>query len=85
MPTDKKRVNLTLPDAVYERILAYKTKNGITSDASACLQLITRQLEAMEQGELMLQAASKFSLDELQQLSSMGFSLIKEAAEKNKQ
>lgn len=83
MPTDKKRVNLTLPDPVYERILAYKTKNGITSDASACLQLITRQLEAMEQGELMLQAASKFSLDELQQLSTMGFNLIKEAAEKN--
>ena len=83
MPTDKKRVNLTLPDAVYERILVYKTRNGITSDASACLQLITRQLDAMDQGELMLQAASKFSLDELRQLSDIGFSYIKEATEKN--
>lgn len=82
MPTDKKRVNLTLPDAVYERIVAYKTKNGITSDASACLQLITRQLDAMDQGELMLQAASKFSLEELRQLSDIGFSIIKETAGK---
>ena len=83
MPTDKKRVNLTLPDAVYERIVSYKAKNGITSDASACLQLITRQLDAMDQGELMLQAASKFSLEELRQLSDIGFSIIKETAAKN--
>lgn len=82
MPTDKKRVNLTIPDALYDRLSAYKKKNGITSDAGACLQLITRQLDNLEQGELILQAASKFSLDELQQLSNLGLSMLKQASDK---
>ena len=47
MPTKNKRVNLALPDAVYERLLKYKEKNGITSDAGACLMLIVRQLDAI--------------------------------------
>lgn len=78
MPTEKKRVNLSIPDAVYERLLAYKQKNGITSDAGACLQLITRQLDNIEQGELMLKAASKFSLEELQQMSNLGLATMKQ-------
>ena len=40
MPTDKKRINLSIPEEVYERLAKYKKKNGITSDAGACLQLI---------------------------------------------
>ena len=82
MPTDKKRVNLTIPDALYERLNAYKKKNGITSDAGACLQLITRQLDNLEQGELMLQAASKFSLEELQELSNLGLAMFKQVSDK---
>lgn len=78
MPTEKKRVNLSIPDAVYERLLTYKQKNGITSDAGACLQLITRQLDNIEQGELMLKAASKFSLEELQQMSNLGLATMKQ-------
>lgn len=87
MPTDKKRINLTIPEALYERILSYKMKNGIHSDASACLQLITRQLDNLEQGELFLKAASRFSLEELQQLSNHGIALLHGATteeEKNK-
>ena len=77
MPTDKKRVNLSIPDAVYERLLVYKQKNGITSDASACLQLITRQLDNIEHGEMMMKVASKFSLEELQQMSNLGLATMK--------
>ena len=36
MPTDKKRINLSIPEEVYERLAKYKKKNGITSDAGAC-------------------------------------------------
>ena len=78
MPTDKKRVNLTIPEALYDRILAYKAKNGISSDAGACLQLISRQLDSLEQGEKMLQAASRFSLEELQQISNIGLTMLKQ-------
>ena len=27
MPSDKKRINLTVPDALYERLQAFKAKN----------------------------------------------------------
>lgn len=40
MPTDKKRINLTLPLEVYDRVSAYREAHGILNDASACLQLI---------------------------------------------
>lgn len=81
MPTEKKRVNLSIPDAIYDRLQAYKQKNGITSDAGACLQLITRQLDGQDNADKMLQAASKFSLEELQSLSNLGLSLMKQAVD----
>lgn len=77
MPTTKKRVNLSVPDMLYERIQHYKEKNGITSDASACLQLITRQLDGIDNTEKMLRVASGFSLEELQQLSNAGIGALK--------
>lgn len=40
MPSDKKRINLTVPDAVYERLQQYKEDHGIFQDATACLQLL---------------------------------------------
>ena len=46
MPSTKKRVNLTIPGAVYDQLQAYKSRNGITTDASACLQLIVQQLSS---------------------------------------
>lgn len=79
MPTTNKRINLTIPELVYERLLAYKKKNGISSDAAACLQLIVRQLDGLDNMEKMLQLVSKFSPDELQQISSLGLNAIKES------
>ena len=35
MPSDKKRVNLTIPDDLYQRIQEYKQRQGVTNDASA--------------------------------------------------
>ena len=82
MPTTNKRINLTIPDNIYERLLVYKQKNGITSDASACLQLIVRQLDSIATGEQMMQLMSKFSLDELKQISDIGLADIKTALDK---
>lgn len=82
MPTTNKRINLTIPDNVYERLLTYKQKNGITSDSSACLQLIVRQLDSIDQGELMMQMVSRFSVDELKQISNVGFDIIKAELDK---
>lgn len=44
MPSDKKRINLTVPDAVYQQLQVYKESNGLTNDATACLQLIVQRL-----------------------------------------
>lgn len=78
MPTKNKRINLTIPENVYERIEKYKQKNGITSDASACLQLIVRQLDGQDSTEQMLDMVSRFSMEELQSISTMGFKAIKD-------
>ncbi len=78
MPTTNKRINLTVPAHIYERIDNYKAKNGISSDAAACLQLIIRQLDGQDNTEKMLGMVSRFSMEELQRISSMGFKAIKE-------
>ena len=78
MPTTNKRINLTIPEPVYERLLSYKKDNGISSDAAACMQLIVRQLDALDNAEKMLEMVSRFSMDELQQISTMGFKAIKD-------
>lgn len=44
MSTTKKRINLTVPDDLYERIQAYRDEHWIFSDAAACIQLISQQL-----------------------------------------
>ena len=77
MPTTNKRINLTIPDQLYERIQAYKQKNGITSDASACLQLVKRQLDTIDHDDMMMKMVSKFSLEELQNISNMGLTVVK--------
>lgn len=46
MPSDKKRINLTVPDDVYELLQKYKKNACISNDATACLQLIIQQLKA---------------------------------------
>ena len=85
MPTDKKRVNLSIPDNVYDRLQAYRIKNGISSDAGACLQLIIRQLDSLENAERMMQMVSRFSVDELQQFSNLGVATMKTMLETHKE
>jgi len=82
MPTTNKRINLTMPDNIYERLLTYKQKNGITSDASACLQLIVRQLDNIDASEQMMKMVSKYSLDEIKQLSDIGLTELKSIMDK---
>ena len=77
MPTEKKRINLSIPEEVYERLTKYKKKNGITSDAGACLQLIVRQLDALDNTEVMLDIVRRFSVVELNQLSEQGMTQLK--------
>lgn len=48
MPSDKKRINLTVPDEVYQRLQAYMVRNGIYRDATACMQLILLRLDVEE-------------------------------------
>ncbi len=84
MPTTKKRVNITVPEQVYDRLALYKQKNGITSDATACLQLIVRQLDALDNSEKMLEMMQRFTMDELQTISNEGFALIKQVTEQQK-
>lgn len=82
MPSTKKRINLTFPDVLYERLQTYKLKTGIASDASACLQLITQQLNGLEETELMMKLVRQSSTEQLLQLSQEGFSFMKEEMEK---
>lgn len=82
MPSDKKRINLTVPDEIYDRLQTYKEKNGITNDASACLQLIVQQLKAQENGELMLKLIQNSSVDQLMQMSKEGFTYAKDELQK---
>ena len=44
MPSDKQRVNLTIPDEIYKQLQKYKKENGFYHDASACMSLIVKRL-----------------------------------------
>ncbi len=85
MPSDKKRVNLTIPDELYARLQAYKTEQGISNDASACLQLIVQQLNGLENSKAMLRLINNCSVEQLTKLSVDGLTLTKAALENGKQ
>lgn len=84
MPSIKKRVNLTIPDSVYEQLQVYKSRNGITNDASACLALIVQQLNSLEKMENVLRLAQSLSMEQLNQLSKEGLSVVKNQADQQK-
>ena len=84
MPSDKKRINLTIPDELYARLQAYKTEQGISSDASACLQLIVQQLNGLEQSKAMLRLINNCSVEQLTKLSEEGYVELKAAMEREK-
>lgn len=82
MPTTNKRINLTVPEHLYERISAYKSRNGISSDAAACLQLVVQQLDGLDNSEKMMQMVSRFTVDELQEISKLGIQEVIKLKEK---
>lgn len=84
MPSTKKRVNLTIPDDIYDRIQDYKIKNGLESDATACLQLIVQQLNGLEKTEQLLGFIQKSNLDQLMQVSGEGLDTLKQLADGRK-
>lgn len=48
MPTTNKRINLSVPDDLYEKIAAYRDENFLPSDAAVCIQLIQQQFRIIE-------------------------------------
>jgi predicted CopG family antitoxin len=84
MPTTNKRVNLTLTDEVYEKLQEFKKKNGLISDATACLQLVVKQLQAQETSEQMLRLMQNMTLEQINEMSSQGMSYLKGEIDKKK-
>lgn len=78
MPSDKKRINLTVPDEIYEKLQRYKEENGLTNDATACLQLIVQQLKAQENTKMMMKLLETMSAEQFRKLSDEGLELMKE-------
>ncbi len=78
MPSDKKRVNLTVPDAVYEQLQKYKEENGLANDATACLQLIVLQLKAQKNSKIMMKLLQENSVEQLMKMSHEGVVYAKE-------
>ena len=77
MPSDKKRINLTVPDDVYELLQEYKKNACISNDATACLQLIIQQLKAEAGKHAFMKLFDNLSLEQLQQISNEGLGFLK--------
>ena len=84
MPSDKKRINLTIPDEVYERLQAYKNESGIVNDATACLQLIVQQLKAHENNKVIMNFLQNSTLEQLQQAANEGAAQLQDLRNKGK-
>ena len=78
MPSDKKRINLTVPDDVYELLQDYKRSACISNDATACLQLIIQQLKAETGKQAVIKIFENLSLEQLPQSSNEGLGFLKE-------
>lgn len=76
MPTEKKRVNLTIPEEVYERIANFRKKNSIPSDAGACLMLIQQQLDNIDRTEEMMKMVRQFTPDDLRKINDIGMNQL---------
>ena len=82
MPSDKKRINLTIPDNIYQQLQTFKADNGITNDATACLQLIVQQLKAQENEKLIRRLINGTSIEQLRRLNSEGIALLEQERKK---
>ncbi len=85
MPSTKKRINLTIPDVIYDKLQEYKALNGISNDAGACLQLIVQQLNSQEQSRMMIKAFMAMSADEVAEISADGARAIRQMLEQQSQ
>lgn len=82
MPSENKRINLTVTPELYEQILSYKAKYGCPTDTSACIQLITQRLHSLEETEQMLKVFKAIPEEELTRLSLEGINLMKTELDK---
>lgn len=78
MPSTKKRINLTVPDGVYQQLKAYMDTQGIDSDATACLMLVRQQLQAQENGKMMINFFRQTSVEQFAQNATEGFQFVKD-------
>lgn len=51
MPTQLRRINLTVPDDMYADIKQYASENGIHANAVACMSLVQRALASYKEGQ----------------------------------
>ena len=84
MPSTNKRVNLTIPPDVYERLKQYMQETGELSDAGACLHVVVQQLNAYENNKMFTTFISKMSNDALKKISDDGIDTIKSIVENQK-
>lgn len=82
MPSNKKRINLTVSDELYARIQRHKEKYGITNDAGACLQLIVQQLNGLDNAEAFAKLIKENTLENLMAISNEGLVIMKETLDK---
>lgn len=84
MPSTNKRVNLTIPPDIYERLQRYIQEAGELSDAGACLHLVVQQLNAYESNKMITDFISKMSNDTLKKISEEGIDTLKGVLESQK-
>lgn len=77
MPSQNRRINLTVPDSLYEKIAAYKEANGFSSDAAACVQLVVKQLKAEEENNEIITFMRNMPIEQLRKLSDLGINEIR--------
>ena len=82
MPSDKKRINLTVPDNIYHKLLQYKEDNGLTSDATACLQLIVQQLKSQENSKALFRMMATITEDDYRVMAQDGYATIQDLMNK---
>lgn len=84
MPTTKKRVNLTIPDEIYNQLQEYKADNALENDATACLQLIVLQLRAQKNTKIMWDALQNATKEEILKASEEGIDLLYQEMNKSR-
>lgn len=82
MPSEKKRVNLTIPDDVYQKLQEYKKENALENDATACLQLVILQLRAQENTKILMNAFRNVSKEDMLKMSNEGLETFYSEIEK---